>query len=230
MSTRWDQSISQGLFGQTRTAILSLLYGHPDESFYLRQLVRETGAGNGAVQREVKQLSDAGLIVRKTVGNLVFFQANRKSPVFSELRGLLLKTAGVHGVLREALAPLKNDIKVAFVYGSIATQKDRADSDVDLMIVGDADFEEVVSRLSNAEKRLRREINPTVYPARQFRSKLGSGNHFLTSVLQSKKVFVFGNGNDLGRHEEAAKARKARADPSSGKKRPRSLPASGQVG
>ncbi len=216
------KSLSRGLFGQTRTAILSLLYGHADESFYLRQLIRETGAGNGAVQREVKQLSDAGLIVRKTVGNLVFYQANRKSPVFPELRGLLLKTAGVRDVLREALAPLKNRIQVAFVYGSIAAQKDRADSDVDLMIVGDASFEEVISKLSAAGKRLRREINPTIYPAREFRSKLDSGNHFLTSVLQSKKLFVLGNENDLSRDEGEAKARKAKADPSSGKKRPRS--------
>jgi len=190
-------SISQSLFGQTRTAILSLLYGHPDESFYLRQLVRETGAGNGAVQREVKQLSDAGPITRKTLGNLVLYQANRKSPVFSELRGLLLKTAGVRDVLRGALAPLKNRIEVAFVYGSIAAQKDRADSDVDLMIVGDATFDEVVPRLSGAEKKLRREINPTIYPVREFRSKVASGNHFLTSVLQSKKMFVSGNENDL---------------------------------
>jgi predicted nucleotidyltransferase len=223
MSTRAiPDSVFQGLFGQTRTAILSLLYGHADESFYLRQLVRETGAGNGAVQREVKQLSDAGLIVRKTVGNLVFYQANRKSPVFSELRGLLLKTAGVRDVLREALAPLKNRIQAAFVYGSIAAQKERANSDVDLMIVGDASFEEVVSRLSNAEKRLRREINSTIYPAREFRSKLGAGNYFLTSVLQSKKLFVIGNENDLSRYEGEAKARKATADPSSGKRRPRS--------
>jgi len=186
-----------GLFGRTRTAILSLLYGHADESFYLRQLVRETGAGNGAVQREVKHLSDAGLIVRKNVGNLVFYRANRKSPVFSELRGLLLKTVGVRDVLREALAPLKNRIEVAFVYGSIAAQKDRADSDVDLMIVGDATFDEVVPRLGEAQKRLRREINPTIYPVREFRAKLESGNHFLTSVLQSKKLFVAGNENDL---------------------------------
>jgi predicted nucleotidyltransferase len=192
-----SEAISQVLFGQTRTAILSLLYGHGDESFYLRQLVRETGAGNGAVQREVKQLSDAGLIVRKTVGNLVFYQANRKSPVFSELRGLLLKTAGVRDVLREALAPLKNRIEVAFVYGSIAAQKDWVESDVDLMIVGDATFDEVVPRLSDAQKRLRREINPTIYPVREFRAKVASGNHFLTSVLQSKKLFVFGNENDL---------------------------------
>ena len=145
----------------------------------------------------MRQLSDAGLIVRKTVGNLVFYQANRKSPVFSELRGLLLKTAGVRDVLREALAPLKNRIEVAFVYGSIAAQRDRAESDVDLMIVGDATFDEVVPRLSGAGKKLRREINPTIYPVREFRSKLDSGNHFLTSVLQSKKLFIFGNENDL---------------------------------
>lgn len=189
--------LSQGLFGQTRTAILSLLYGHADESFYLRQLVRETGAGNGAIQREVRQLSDAGLIVRKTVGRQVFYQANRKSPVFPELRGLLLKTSGAQGVLRAALASLKDRVQVAFIYGSIAAQKDRADSDIDLIIVGDVDFDNVVERLSGAEKILRREINPSVYPPREFRSKLLSGNHFLNSVLQGKKLFVLGTEDDL---------------------------------
>jgi predicted nucleotidyltransferase len=189
--------LSQGLFGQTRTAILSLLYGHADESFYLRQLVRETGAGNGAIQREVRQLSDAGLIVRKTVGRQVFYQANRKSPVFLELRGLLLKTSGARGVLRAGLAPLKDRVQAAFIYGSIAAQRDRADSDIDLMIVGDASFDEVVRALGGAEKMLRREINPSVYPPREFRSKLRSGNHFLNSVLQAKKLFVLGTEDDL---------------------------------
>lgn len=196
-TTKIPRKLSQGLFGQTRTAILSLLYGHADESFYLRQLVRETGAGNGAIQREVRQLSDAGLIVRKTVGRQVFYQANRKSPVFSELRGLLLKTSGAPGVLRSALAPLRDSVQVAFIYGSIATQKDRADSDIDLMIIGDADFDNIVQRLSSAEKTLRREVNPSVYPPGEFRSKLLSGNHFLNSVLQGKKLFVLGTEDDL---------------------------------
>ena len=198
MSTKASlTSVSEGLFGRTRMAILSLLYGHPDESFYLRQLMRETGAGNGAVQREVKQLAGAGLIVRKTLGNLVLYQANRKSPVFSELRGLLLKAAGVRDILRAALAPLKNRIEVAFVYGPIAAQKHRADSDVDLMILGDATFDEVVPRLSGAGKKLRREINPTIYPVREFRSKLDAGNRFLTSVSQAKKLFIFGSDDEL---------------------------------
>ncbi len=196
-TSQFPERLSQGLFGQTRTAILSLLFGHADESFYLRQLVRETGAGNGAIQREVKQLGDAGLIIRKTVGTQVFYQANRKSPVFSELRGLLLKTSGVRDVLRASLAPLKDRIKVAFIYGSIAAQKDRADSDIDLMIVGDTDFDEVVRSLNGAQKKLRREINPSIYPPGEFRSKLRSRNHFLNSVVQSKKLFILGNENDL---------------------------------
>jgi len=192
-----SENVTRGLFGRTRTAILSLLYGHPDESYYLRQLVRETGAGNGAIQREVKQLSDAGLIVRKIVGRQVFYQANRKSPVFSELRGLLLKTSGVRDVLRNALAPLKGRVRLAFIYGSIATQQERATSDVDLMIVGDVDLAEVSSVLSGAEKLLRREVNPSVYQLNEFRMKIRSKSHFLTSVLQRKKLFIFGNENDL---------------------------------
>jgi predicted nucleotidyltransferase len=127
----------------------------------------------------------------------VFYQANRKSPVFSELRGLVLKTSGVRDVLRAALAPLTNHIQAAFVYGSIAAQRDRADSDVDLMIVGDADFGDVVAKLSSAQKALRREINPAIYTMPEFRSKLRSGNHFLNSVMRGKKVFIVGSEDEL---------------------------------
>lgn len=192
-----DGAASQGLFGRTRTAILSLLYGHPNERYYLRQLVRETGAGNGAIQREVRQLAAAGLLLRTTEGNQVFYQANHQSPVFSELRSLLLKTSGVRDVLRRALAPLSESIRVAFVYGSIAEQNERAGSDVDLMIVGSAGFEEVTARLSGAEKRLGREINPSIYSTDDFRSKMRAGNHFLTSVTKRAKLFILGNENDL---------------------------------
>jgi uncharacterized protein len=183
-TTTVSTAIHQSLFGRTRTTILSLLYGHPDETYYVRQLVRETRAGNGAIQRELRQLSDAGLIVRKIVGRQVFYHAN-------------LKTAGVRDVLRDALAPLKSRIDVAFVYGSIATQKDRADSDVDLMIVGQADLDEIVSSLGNPQKQLRREINPSVYGTTEFRSKVAAGNHFLAGVLRGKKLFVVGNENEL---------------------------------
>ena len=189
--------VSQALFGQTRTAILSLLYGHPDESFYLRQLVRITGAGNGATQRELKQLSGAGLVTCKTVGRQTFYQANRSSPVFPEMRRLLLKSSGARDVLREALSPLNDKIEVAFVYGSIAAERDKTGSDLDLMIIGSVEFDEVIPQLGKAQEKLRREINPSVYPSEEWRLKVSSGNHFLKSVLSGRKVFVIGTERDL---------------------------------
>src|SRR5438132_423499 len=156
-----DQFPGRSLFGHTRSALLAMLYGHADQSFYLRQLVRAVGAGHGALQRELKHLTEMGLIVRTVQGNQVLYRANSQSPIFSEIKSLISKTVGTHDVIRLALASLGAEIQIAFVYGSVARQKERADSDVDLMVLGDAPFSEVVSALSPAQKALGREINPT---------------------------------------------------------------------
>lgn len=187
------------LFGQTRSALLALLYGHADESFYLRQLIRAVGAGHGALQRELKHLVDMGLVLRKTQGNQVLYRANPKSPIFSEIKSLITKTVGVHDAIRSALAPLESEIQIAFVYGSVARQKERADSDVDLMVVGSSPFSEIVTALGPAQKILGREINPNVFPASEFRSKLAAGNHFLRSVMKEKKLFVLGSEHELAK-------------------------------
>jgi uncharacterized protein len=190
---------SQGLFGRTRAAVLAVLYGHADQSFYLRQLVRTVGAGHGALQRELQHLTDMGLILRTTLGNQVLYRANSQSPIFSEIKGLVIKTVGIHDVIRSSLASLAPEIKVAFVYGSVARQQERANSDVDLMVVGNAPFGEVVSALGPAQQALGREINPNVFEADEFRSKLASGNHFLRSVMKEKKLFVLGTENELAK-------------------------------
>jgi len=121
MSTNFvDSELSAALFGQIRRAILALLYGHPSQSYYLRQLVRSTGVALGAAQREVQRLSEAGIIRRTVSGHQVFYQANPDCPIFAELKGLMIKTTGVAEVLRAALAPLAAQIRVAFIYGSVA--------------------------------------------------------------------------------------------------------------
>jgi uncharacterized protein len=196
MSTE-RSGLSQLLFGSTRSGVLGLLYGRADQSFYLRQISRHVQASTGALQRELKQLADAGLIVRKPLGNQVFYQANRESPVFGEMRALVTKTVGVSDVLYHALSPLAKKIAVAFVYGSVARQEEKAESDVDLMILGTASLDEVVTRLSRAEKVLGRSVNPTLYPPPEFKSKLASGNYFLRSVLKGEKLFVLGNDDEL---------------------------------
>ena len=194
-----SSSLTAALFGQTRRAILALLYGHPDEAYYLRQLVRSGGLGLGAVQREVKRLAEAGILRRTVRGHQVYYQANPECPVFAELKGLVVKTAGAADVLRDALASLTSQIKVAFIYGSVARFKQRSASDVDLMVVGDVSFGDVVSALAAAQETLGREINPTVYSPTEFKSKLKARHHFLSSVLRNEKVFVIGDEHELAR-------------------------------
>lgn len=200
MSTAFAGSVlSAALFGQTRRAILALLYSHPDQPYYLRNLVRSAGVGLGAAQREVKRLSDAGIIRRTVSGNQVFYQANPECPVFGELKGLMVKTTGVADVLRAALAPLAARIRLAFIYGSVAKLAQRNGSDVDVMVVGEPAFGEIVSALGAAQETLAREINPTVYSPAEFKSKLKAGHHFLTSVIGGEKVFLIGDEHELAR-------------------------------
>jgi len=189
----------RGLFGHTRSAVLAMLYGHVERSFYLRQLVRAIGAGHGALQRELKHLTDMGLVVRRAQGNQVLYQANSQSPIFSEIKSLITKTIGIHDVIRSALVTLGMDIQIVFVYGSVARHKESAGSDVDLMVLGNASFSDVVSALGTAQRTLGREINPTVFPVNEFRSKLAAGNHFLRSVMKEKKLFVLGTENELAK-------------------------------
>src|SRR6266550_2937429 len=192
-----DQFPGRSLFGHTRSALLAMLYGHAGQSFYLRQLVRAVDAGHGAVQRELKHLAEMSLIVRKVQGNQVRYQANSQGPIFSELKSLVKKTVGIHDAIRSALASLGPEVQVAFVYGSVASQKERANSDIDLMVLGNASFSDVVSALASAQKQLGREINPTVFPISEFRSKFAAGNHFLRNVMRERKLFVLGTENEL---------------------------------
>ena len=185
------------LFGRTRGAILALLFGHADQSFYTRQIAREVNASVGAVQRELENLSKVGLIIRSSVGSQVFYQTNRDAPIFREMQALVNKTIGIFSVLRSALHPLAKRVLVAFVYGSVAREEETAQSDVDLMIVGKATLDEILSRLSTVEKSIGRPINPTVYSVEEFKSKLASGNHFLTAVLKGQKVFLLGDEDEL---------------------------------
>lgn len=185
------------MFGKVRTAVLALLFTHTDQAFYLREIARTVGTGNGAVQRELAQLLKAGLITRTRRGREVFYQANRAAPVFPELRGLVVKTVGVGNALREALAPLADRIRSAFVYGSFARREERAESDVDVMVIGDVEFGEVVSALRSAQDRIGREVNPSVFAPEEWRRRVASADHFITTLLREEKLLLIGDERDL---------------------------------
>ena len=186
------------LFGKGRGAILGLLYQHPDQSFYYRQITRELkGVSAGTLQRELETLRLLGLIERSALGQQVFYRANRSHPIFPDLRALVVKTVGAIALMRSALGPLADRISLAFVYGSMARQEERADSDIDLMVVGRARLEDVLARLDGIEASLRRAVNPTAYSPGEFKKKLKSGNHFLNSVVRGPKIFLIGDDDEL---------------------------------
>jgi len=199
MVTIEDSLLASSLFGKARRSVLAVLYTHPDESFYFRQLVRASGVGLGPVQREVRNLTSSGIIVRSVRGKQVYYQANRECPIFEELKSMMTKTAGIADFMRSSLAPLIDRISLAFISGSVARGEHRRASDIDLMVVGDVEFGEVVAVLGPAQEKLSREINPTVYGRREFASKASAGGHFTSRVLSGKLIFLIGDRDELAR-------------------------------
>ncbi len=197
MST--ERSIASVLLGETRHRVLGWLLLHPHEKFYLRELIRHTGAAHGAVQRELETLTRIGLIRRSERGNQVFFEANTESPIFSELAALLTKTGALVDILRIALEPVAGNVEAAFVYGSAARGGLQSGSDIDILVVGDASFPEVVSALAPAQERLGREINPAVYPPAEFARRVAEKQHFLTALRKQERLFLLGGDDALGR-------------------------------
>ncbi len=189
----------EALFGKTRRSILALLFGHAEEAFHLRKVLRLAGVAPGAGQRELKRLSEAGIVLRTVKDNQVLFQANGLCPVFDELRSLVIKTAGVVDVLRKALDRSRGRISLALLHGSVARGEAGRDSDIDLLVVGDAAFEDVVESVAPAQETLRREINPMVMSLEEFLKRLSERDHFLDAVLRSPNIPVIGDLNELVR-------------------------------
>lgn len=189
--------LGSALFGKSRLTILCLLYLNADQRFYFRQIVNTTRLGMGAVQREVRLLSEIGLIRREREGRQVYYQANRECPIFEELKAILVKTAGLADVLRDRLAPLVDRCRVAFVFGSFAQGLDNAGSDVDVMVIGDVTFAAVSDTLGDLQTELRREVNPTVYSVPEFKEKISTP--FIASIMRKPKVFLIGDEDELAR-------------------------------
>jgi predicted nucleotidyltransferase len=185
------------LFGTYRRRILSLLLLHPERSFYVREIGRLTGVPAGSLHREVRLLTDAGLLARSVAGNQVRYQVDRSCPVYEELAGMFRKTIGLADVLREALASLGDAVRLAFVFGSVAQGKERPTSDIDVLIVGSASFAEVVKTLTPARDRLGREVNPVVMTGAQFHSKLTERDRFVSRLVREPKIFLVGDAGEL---------------------------------
>lgn len=190
--------LADALFTKVQQRVLAVLFGHPDRSFYANELIALAGSGTGAVQRELARLASSGLVTVNPVGNQKHYQANAASPVYAELRGLVLKTSGLVDVLRAALLPLAAQIETAFVYGSVAKQQDTAGSDIDLMVVSDTlSYAEVFAALEEAAAKLARTVNPTVYSRKELDKRVRSDNSFIKRVWSQPRLPVIGVADEL---------------------------------
>ena len=200
-----QSGISDALFSRTQQRVLALLFGQAPRSFHLNELVRLAGVGSGSVQRELARLVAAKLVHRRLAGRQVWFEANRDTPVFGELRSLVRKTFGLTDVLSQALAPLSARIERAFVFGSVAKGTDTSESDIDLMIIGESlSYADVLSLLTDAECALGRKISPTLYSPAEWRRRLDEANGFVTRVRHLPTLPII--GPELGK-DDAATAR-----------------------
>ena len=191
--------VAGALFTPVQQRVLGLLFGQPERKYQGNELIRLARSGTGAVHRVVTRLAEVGLVTVERVGNQKHYQANRASPVFEELRGLLTKTAGLAIPLQEALAPLAKKIDAAFVYGSIAKGTDRAGSDVDLLVVSEnLAYAKLYEALGKAERTLARKINPNLVTPAEWRKERAEHDSFAARVGAQPKIFVVGSEDDLG--------------------------------
>jgi len=205
--------VLDALISRTKQQILVATLLQPERSWYLLELARHLQVGPSSLQRELKLLSEAGVLTRRQNGNRVYFQADPGCPILQELAQILAKTVGFVDVLREGLQALQDRIELAFVYGSMAVASERSTSDVDLMVIGTASLSEIAPAVRNAERRLGRAVNPTVYRPEEFRRRIQRENHFLRSVLRKQPLFVIGTPDDLAKLAASPKGKATPHEP-----------------
>jgi predicted nucleotidyltransferase len=190
--------VADALFAKVQQRVLGVLFGKPGRSFYANEVIGLARSGTGAVQRELVRLEAAGLVVASRIGKQKHYQANQRSPVFAELRALVLKTSGLADVLREALTPVADKVRAAFVYGSIAKGQDTAASDIDLMVISERlTYANLFGALEDASAHLGRKVAPTIYSPKELARRRKQDSAFVTRVLEQPKLWLIGDEGDL---------------------------------
>jgi predicted nucleotidyltransferase len=190
-------SIASALFSDSQTRLFQWLFGQPHRTFHLAELGRLTGLGSASLQRELNRLADAALITSDRVGNLRRFQANLQSPVSDELISLTRKTMGAGPVISQALQPLSDVLNKAWLYGSVAKQSENAQSDIDVMLVGDGlQLSQVLDLLLPAEALLGRKINPLLFTVAEFAKRRNEADSFVSRVMSQPLINLLGSPHE----------------------------------
>jgi predicted nucleotidyltransferase len=179
-----------------RRDLLALFYTNPDRTYYLRELSRLLECSVGSLRRELLRFQEDGLFLTERRGNLVFYSLNIGHPLYGEMKGIVAKTVGVVGSLKQALKSVLC-VQVAFIYGSFASNRENPTSDIDVFIIGDASLMELSKVLRRVQKRLMREVNPTLYARDEYLKRKAEGGGFIEDILTKPKIMLIGTMDDL---------------------------------
>ena len=183
------------LSSRVRAEIFRLFFGLNEKELHLREVERQAGLTLGTIRQDLQKLLKLDLVKARRDGNRLYYQANTEHPLYPEIRKLVLKTAGLVEIFKSVLD--RKGVRVAFVFGSLASNREKGTSDVDLMVIGAVGLRALSGWLSGVTEQIGREINPHTMNVEEFRRRQKKGDHFLSSVLESPKLFIVGNENDL---------------------------------
>ena len=203
---RTDPTLGALITSRARVEILKLLLLNPADRRYLREVAALTHQPLHAAQRELARLEGAGLLTATTEGNRKYFQANRESPIFPEIKALLVKTVGLGDLFRQHLQDKDESILLAFLFGSYARGMESSTSDIDLMVIGEITGRELAKLLAPVRKASGREVNTVCMKPAEFRAKAQQENSFLGEILREPKIFLIGGEDELGRLAVSGKA------------------------
>lgn len=210
MRTKPQPSLAGVLFGKSMRAILALLYGRPEQRFYLREIARAAGTPPSSLQRDLAALTAAGVIERRENGRQVYYQANPACPIFAELKAIVTKTFGVADFVRELLRPHEKRIRAAFIYGSVAKGTEAPGSDIDIMVIGDLPPSGLAEELQKVYEQLNRKYSLNAWSVDEFARLSADHNHFVSQVLQGPVIWLIGDRESLDALRPV-KSRKPRA-------------------
>lgn len=196
-NTEIKSTLGEALFPKVRRKVLTLFLLNDNKKYYFREAVRLLNESNGAMQRELKSLTLAGILKTEKIGMQRFYQANQDCPIYKDLKSIVEKTFGIVDLLKNVLYEYKNSISSAFIYGSIAEGTDSSQSDIDLMVIGSIPYKKLISIIKPVEKNMMRPLNPSLYELKEFKSKINNKNNFLNNIKSSKKLFIIGSEDDF---------------------------------
>ena len=188
--------LAEILSSKARAEVFRLLFGAKKSELHMREMARQAGCAIGTMQNELARLHRLDLVVSRKDGNRTYYRANSDHPLYPDLHGLVLKTVGLVDILRRALGK-SPDIKLAFVFGSIARQEETAASDIDLLVIGQLGLRGLTGLLSGVAEQIGREINPHVLSLEDFKARHAAGNHFITRIMAANKIFIIGDQDEL---------------------------------